>query len=299
VITLEDALANGQGIERPFNCPDHDDHEASASVNVIKQVWYCFACNARGRTDGKKNKTPSLALLEAMLKPEEGPRVYSSLYWEQFRRLRGHWNTRFPDWLIWAAGLGHDPLTSDAVFMVHTPKGQFAGVGRRLHTPNPERPKQRYDYPWRWSAATSMGAVGYPQDVVVIVEGKGDATAVGEVGAYARCAYGSALHLPQRELIRRMAPRLVLLGFDADLAGAKGAVESAKLLAKDNIEIGWVDWSLLDPSHHDPADCDPQERTDILLKTVSGTRYGATRELDRAWWEATQRLQNDYRRREQ
>ena len=46
--TLEEAIALGQGIERPFQCEVHDDTNASASVNVLKGVWYCHACGASG-----------------------------------------------------------------------------------------------------------------------------------------------------------------------------------------------------------------------------------------------------------
>ena len=294
--SLEQVLALGQGIERPFRCPEHDDHEASASVNVLKGVWYCFACHARGKTDGK-GKPPSVADLEAMLNPESSPRIYSPLYLEQFSRLRGHWHTRFPDWLVWGAGLGHDPLTGDATFPVYTPKGQLAGVGRRLAKPDPEHPKQRYKYPRRWSAAHSMGGCGFPQDVVVVVEGKADATAVGETGAYARSAYGSALHRPQIELLRRMAPKLILLAFDADEAGYKGAVDAEKSLSGDNVEIGFVDWSMNSPKATDPAELSVQERVDVLLESVRGTRYGAKHDLEVRWWEAAEKLKAQYENR--
>ena len=68
-MTLEDAIAVGQGVERPCRCPVHDDSQASASVNVIKGVWYCHACFASGTVDGKK--TPSVDSLKAMMEPEK------------------------------------------------------------------------------------------------------------------------------------------------------------------------------------------------------------------------------------
>ena len=53
MITLAQAVTNGTGIERKFNCPVHPDATASASVNVAKGIWYCYGCHASGTVDGK------------------------------------------------------------------------------------------------------------------------------------------------------------------------------------------------------------------------------------------------------
>lgn len=47
IITLDEALSVGRGTERSFNCPSHEDANASASVNVAKGVWYCPSPDVR------------------------------------------------------------------------------------------------------------------------------------------------------------------------------------------------------------------------------------------------------------
>src|SRR5690348_1384064 len=127
-MTLEEALAVGQGTERPFRCFEHDDSTASASVNIVKMVWYCHACHAKGAVNSKR--TPKLEELAAMLKPEEACRVYPEAFSELYS-APVYWHQRFEPWVCWDKGLGEDPFSGDATFPVHTAGGRYAGVGRR------------------------------------------------------------------------------------------------------------------------------------------------------------------------
>ena len=45
--TLREALLYGHGDERTFLCPVHGDSNPSASLNVIKKVWYCLGVSER------------------------------------------------------------------------------------------------------------------------------------------------------------------------------------------------------------------------------------------------------------
>ena len=124
--------------------------------------------------------------------------------------------------MIWFAGLGQDPFTSDATFPVHTPQARLAGVGRRKLDPG-DGP--RYLYPKVWSASQSLFGVkawSGRHRVVVLVEGAADAVACWEVGVPALACYGAGLHLPQVELLARYAPDLVLAGFDNDAGRLPG-----------------------------------------------------------------------------
>jgi hypothetical protein len=280
--SLADAIANGQGIERPFQCEAHDDHQASASVNVVLGVWYCFACQASGRIDPKsKRKAPSVAELQAMLDPEVSVRCYSEAYLELFDNDLGNWATRFPAWVRWSARFGCDPLTGDATFPVRTPSGQLAGVGRRRE--HPAESESRFRYPPRWSASRSMFIAGRQSEILSLVEGASDSVAIAEAGGYAAAAYGSGLHFPQMELIARVAPKLVVLAFDDDDAGRRAVhgwdtdkgrhVPGARELLADSYEVVTLDWGELGVK--DAAAASVEGRRELLAKTVGSSYYGA------------------------
>ena len=263
--TLAEAIAHGQGTERPFRCTVHEDTQASASVNVIKMVWHCFACLASGTVDGKK--APKIEELQAMLEPEKAVRVYPVAYLELFEDAE-YWQSRFAPWVCHAMGLGSDPFTGDATFPVHTPGGLLAGVGRRHLDPETGT---RYLYPKRWSASmTLFGSGGRypPAPVLVLVEGAADATACWEVGAPGLAVYGSGVHLPQRDLLTRYNPKLILLGFDMDEAGER-AVSGAFSTLANIAPMARVRWPA-----KDPGECSPIQREMALLNAVSRSGYG-------------------------
>lgn len=268
--TLEEALKTGEGIERPFQCEVHDDTNASASVNVLKNVWYCFACGASGMVGTKV--APSAELLNTMIQPEKAARTYPESFLELYARPE-HWATRFPEWLCYALGLGSDPFTGDATFPVHLGDGMLAGVGRRREVTKDEAKETghtRFRYPHRWSATHALFGTGhrYQQvDVVVAVEGASDSAAVQETGALGLATYGAGFHLPQRELLLRYAPKLVLLGFDMDDAGEK-AVTRAFPLLKGAAEIKRVYWK-----GGDPAATPLEQRLEDLLSAVRRSAY--------------------------
>ena len=267
--TLTEAIATGQGVERPFRCTEHDDTMASASVNVVKGLWFCFACHASGSID--KTRAPKVEELKMMMEPNKIPRVYDSAFMELYNSPN-YWLSRFPDWACWWTGMGEDPFTGDATFPVHTGSGLLAGVGRRK-----EQGEPRYLYPRHWSAANSMfGMRGRftPVDVLMVVEGAGDATAGWEIGMPTLAVYGSGVHLPQYALIARCNPKLVLWGFDMDKAGVL-AYSRAKKDTAGVYKSARVCWP-----GNDPADASPQERIDAVISAVGTTGYRADHTLD-------------------
>lgn len=309
--TLEEAINLGEGVERPFRCYVHEDHQASASVNVLKGVWYCHACHASGSVDGKK--APSTEVLESMLRPEEAVRVYPDSYLETFMQqlpddiddmMNGqplYWHTRFSPWICYAMKMGEDPISGSATFPVHTPAGQLAGVGRRMPDvweDDPDNPgqqrkvkRQRYLYPRRWSSSSSLfGFNGrYPAaEVLTIVEGAADNTSVQETGAMAVSVYGSAIHLPQIDLIARHTPKLILLGFDMDDAGEKGVSMAFKHLSRI-ATLKRVYWP-----KKDPAECTFEERRMALLKAVG--RGGYSGDVVPQWEARVAQMQHQYAR---
>lgn len=270
--TLEEALANGRGTERPFRCPSHDDTTASASVNVLKGVWFCHACHAKGAVDSKR--VPKVDELLAMMEPERTAREYPEAWLETFLDwpTRIYWDTRFPRWVTWTLGMGHDPFTDEPTFPVHTAAGILAGVGRRKTLPPGEK-GPRYLYPWSWSASVSLFGRGprvVPMPVVVLVEGAADTAAVTQTGFPALGTYGAGLHLPQVEILAQHRPRLVLLGFDMDDAGERAVTRAFSQIGR-MAELRRVYWG-----KNDPADTPLDERKRNLHKAVSASDYGSS-----------------------
>lgn len=266
--TLEEAVANGRGVERPFRCHVHEDSNASASVNVIKNLWYCYACGAKGTVDGKR--VPTVAELEAMLEPEKACREYPSS-WLQVFAGGTYWQERFPAWLCWWAGFGEDPFTGDGVFPVHTPRGRLAGVGRRAAVPGPG---PKYKYPAAWSASrTLFGSRGIwkgPRSgVLTLVEGAADTASQWEIGVPGWGCYGAGLHMPQVELVVRLQPKLVLLGFDMDEAGERATTQTERML-RGTCEVGFIDWP-----NKDPAETPPDARLQAILDAVHASEQPA------------------------
>lgn len=283
--SLDEALSLGRGEERPFRCHMHDDTNASASVNVAKMVWYCYACGASGTTDGKA-KAPSADDLAAMLGTTGGVRVYpenwlmmfTSQDWEDT-----YWSTRFPAWIGAHLQLGQDPFSGDATFPVHTPEGRLAGVGRRLAHPEDGR---RYLYPRRWSAARSLFGWGLspPDDVVVLAEGAADATSLIEVGVRAYGCYGAGLHAPQRELVLRASPRVVIAAFDNDTAGDTAAARLVDDLS-EHATVVRAHWE------SDPAAATPHERRVVLAVALAECEHRRPRDSFKKWKHNVEGLQ--------
>jgi len=269
--SLDEAIQFGRGTERPFRCinPEHDDKMASASVNVLKGVWFCHACQASGRIDNKK--PPKVEELQEMLEPELACRVYPSSWLELFTQPGPkYWDQRVAPWVSHMLQMGQDPFTGDATFPVHTPAGQLAGVGRRHIT---EDKQKRYLYPKRWSASVSLGGTlgHFPAlPIICAVEGYADAASVWETGCPAVCVYGSGFHLPQVEMLARFNPKLILLGFDMDEAGEKAVTRAFSQVGRI-APVQRVYWPKVTG---DPAATPWLKRRDALLSAVGRSNYG-------------------------
>lgn len=282
---LDLALLTGEGVERPFRCPNPEhsttgDKHASASVNVLKGVWYCYVCHAAGKVDSKRKLELTDVQLIAMTQPEEHQRTYSDRWLEWFG-FGYYWLERFPPWLCEMMSLGQDPITGEATFPVYHSIGGVAGVGRR--TPGGQ---SRYLYPASWSASRSLfGAhqvkVCQPDtSVLVLVEGAADSTAIWEAGAVGLACYGAGLHWPQMEFIHRYNPQLVITAFDADEAGVKAAVRSYGQLS-DYVEVANAHWSLVGAK--DPAEVSVEARLEVLAKAVRDSNYRSRTGMVNSW----------------
>lgn len=272
-LTLEEALQQGQGVERPFRCTEHDDHTASASVNVLKGLWYCYACNASGSVDAKK--APKAIDLIAMLDPERAARYYPPGWLRMFEVMptdASYWATRLEPWVVELFSMGEDPFTGQPTFPVYTPEGKLAGVGRRA-LDGEEGP--RYRYPWSWAASRALAGYGvyrsFNCDVLVLTEGFADMAAVRQCGAFSLGCFGAGLHLPQLELIYRINPKVIITGFDMDDAGVRATAAAREMFA-NRYQVATVRWP-----GKDPNDGDPPVIGESIIKAVARTTYDASR----------------------
>lgn len=274
--SLEDALASGRGVERPFCCPSHEDSNASASVNVVKGLWVCFACGARGSVDGKR--APSPTDLASMLGSEEGARFHAERWLELFSVgdwADMYWASRFTEVAGRWAGLGQCPFTADATFPVHDHRGRLQGVGRRKRDPG-DGP--RYVYPKSWSSSRTLFGLhrNHVDKALVLVEGAADTTAMLEAGIRAYGCYGAGVHAPQRELIARMNPKVIVFGFDNDEAGRKAEARARHDLA-DIATLTSIRWL------SDPADTPTEGRIEMLAKVLADCGYRSRERSIQCW----------------
>jgi hypothetical protein len=248
VITLDEALAAGRGAERPFTCPVHngDPRSLTASVNVMKGVWYCYRCKAHGTTG---EHVPTVDEAIAILAGETKPRIYPEAWLDVFDadHVSPYWVKRVGIDVAARNRCGTDLLTGAPTYPIRDDAGRLVGVVTRHADMDP-----RYRYPF--GVSTSRMLYGYlvRRRPIVLVEGAGDVMALEQAGIDVGLAgvldaaplgtFGSGLHYPQIQLLQELAPTLVVLAYDADTAGRE-AIARDRLQLHDIAPVVSVDWS--------------------------------------------------------
>lgn len=233
--TLGEALAaNDPRWERPFICPVHNDHNASASVNVQKGVWICFTCHAKGTTEGYDyDETLDLAYIDELLAE---PQILSEQYLNMYKTIHPYWLSRFSQEACDHFKLGYDPVSGKPCYPIRDPFGHLLGVvTRNLGTEGP-----KYKYPRGHKMHNLL--YNYTQEdreTVILVEGAMDVVACWEAGHEAFGIFGSSLSKRQELLIKMLAPERVVLGFDNDQAGRRCAEEIKERSGLDTVAIPW------------------------------------------------------------
>ena len=243
--TLEEVLSSGRGVERSFNCPSHNDSNASASVNAMSGLWCCYACGASGRVDGR---TVSPSVLASALAHALEPR--------SVRRMSERWLDVFdaevtsPYWAgrVGAATAelfrcGQHPETGFPTYPLRDDTGGVLGVVQRQ--PAPLEPK--YLYPQGVSVSRCL--FGYERahrrSVVLLCEGAADVMNVSAaLGRNAPVSplgvFGSSLHQPQVRLLKRLRPQRIVVGFDNDEAGRRGAERTVAVLRRAGVSASMI-----------------------------------------------------------
>ena len=270
-VSLDEALATGRGVERPFNCPEHDDTRASASVNVLKGVWWCYACFAHGEVGEEHVPTVEEAL--AILAGTTPPRVLPEAWLDVFDadHASPYWTTRYGIEVAAANRCGTDPETGFPTYPLRDAEGRLWGVVTRS-----EAGPDKYRYPWNTSTSRTLYGPPGPAQVVVLVEGASDVMALQEAGIpdfwSVRGCFGAGLHHPQVALVGASAPKVVLAAFDDDKAGLAAAERAVSVLT-DVAPVLSVRWSRIGSAVTDPGMAPASARVPALSDTLREQGY--------------------------
>jgi hypothetical protein len=238
VTTLSEALAEGQGVERPFNCasPEHEDVNASASVNVVLGVWYCFSCGASGTIDGH---VPTVAEALSVLKGETRPRVYAESWLDIFdaQGPNPYWTSRYGLDITESIRCGTHPGTGNPTYPLRDATGRVLGVVQRQSAREP-----KYLYPSGVRVSGLFFGDPQPRGTVILCEGASDVMAIYASATHHKekmpwgwsvlGCFGAGIHAPQVAMLHDMQPRQIVLAFDADKAGLAAAERSYNTLSQ-------------------------------------------------------------------
>lgn len=264
--TLQDALDRGRGNERSFLCPVHDDHNASASVNVDKGVWYCYACGARGTLDNVLKYVDTDHVLEDVLdilndREPEYPEAWLAMF--DAGPVHPYWLSRFDEATCRHFRFGYDPAREQPCYPMRNAQGDVVGIVRRRMEPDV---KDRYRYPRGVKRSEYLFNYRPEQvDVVTLAEGATTVAAIWEAEHEAFGIYGSELSPQQVTLINRVAPKRIVLAFDNDKAGREKTQKAVELLS--DYDVYAIDWTGYESN--DLGDLDVETRKKILSQPLA------------------------------
>lgn len=246
-VSLREAVEQGRGVERPFNCPEHDDRNASASVNVEKGVWYCYACNASGKTQDGKHDLSYIPMLSSDRPVPELPPL-AIAYTNAYSGSSPYWAARYGDEVATRFRTGIDPVTGYPTVPIHDALGVVVHGFLLRRTDGSEGPK--YVYPTGVPVSRLLFGhhlVPSSPQVLVLVEGASDVMALHRWplprGAAVAGVFGAGLHVPQAELVAAMNPNHVVVAMDADAPGLKASHRSQQRLQDLGVASVVYEWS--------------------------------------------------------
>lgn len=264
----------GRGIERPITCPsaDHDDHHASASVNVLKGIWYCYACHAKGvAADYVPDPKIALKMLAEIGKTD---RIYPEAWLDIFDadHPSEYWSMRYGAEIARSYRCGTNPTNGNPTYPLRNDSGRLLGVVERTDT----EPKYRYPYGPRTSQTLFLSHhASRATPVVVLVEGASDVFALAQAGIPKNWriagTYGAGVHYPQVQIVASMAPKVIVAAFDADPAGTMASQRATDAFA-DVAPVLSHQWDTFGTAK-DPGELETSTRISALTETLSHAGY--------------------------
>lgn len=267
MITLDQALSTGRGVERAFNCPVHDDRNASASVNTVKQVWFCYACGAHGSVE---DHVPTTDDVLRVLQGDAPPVIYPESWLDLFDAYEPspYWTKRYGADTANHFRCGTDFQDGSPTYPIRNARGQALGVVRRYDS------QPKYRYPANIRVSETLFGLGKRTSVVVLVEGAADVMALHQSGIpdnwTALGVFGAGLHFPQVQILADWSPKVVIAAFDDDPAGHH-ATERAQSQLADIAPVVSVGWATF--GGKDPGEVPVPQRVSGIRATLQATTY--------------------------
>lgn len=225
--SIEEAMLNGVGIERSFLCHHHDDHNASASVNSITGLYYCYACHASGRFDMERMEIDPYnvrrTVEQIVMKNTVQARIYPESWLDQFDAMGPgeYWLSRFSAEICREHRLGQALNGHYATIPYRASSGKLLGIIKRDLT---GLDPAKYRYPEGVDMTDTLYNYARARGrTLLLTEGATDTIAAEEVGfTGAMATYGSSISRAQIKLVNAFNPLVILVGFDQDGAGESG-----------------------------------------------------------------------------
>lgn len=273
------------GNEFSILCPFHKDSHASCCVNVVKGLFICYSCGAKGSIHdiSRKINVP----LTRVFNPEELTQRISKArapmapvktlperHLLKYRHKTPYWHGRgLSDETIDLFDLGYDPPTRSVTIPIRTVRGNLLGVVKRRTYKVPDG-EPRYIYPKGFKISQHLFgghllAECDPDEPLVITEGSIDCMTVWEAGYPAVALLGAQLHPHQRSMLTAKAPTdNIVLFLDNDKAGqhATSQVAPQLMAAGFNVKV-----AVYPDKRKDPADLTNAERLAAIDGAIAFT----------------------------
>lgn len=287
------------GVEWLALCPYHDDSNPSFSYNIVKGVFICYSCGAKGNTValaehlGAKFKE-SVGAEDISI--EEVKAKVAKFYDDESQKLLGAQKASSsreasilrPEPLfreLWAKrgitsndvlemfSLGYDPVADALQIPIHGKNGNLLGIVKR--NLSGELPKYVYPSGLRISHhlfgeyQVRCWAMNRQVKSLAIVEGSIDALAMWEVGIPAVALLGAQITLTQSQILKSLDPISVVVMTDMDAAGARAHMTVANYIhhGKMGIVATRAKWDRAEAK--DPAELSPERRKEIFFGAIS------------------------------
>jgi len=251
--SLKEAVVEGRGVERPFNCPVHPDAHASASVNVDKGVWYCYACGASGKTMEGKHDLKYVQMLKDSPIPEM---PIDLIRFHRGYKVSPYWESRYGFDVADRFDAGTDPVTGLPSVPIYNQSGTILH-GFVLRDGAAEKPDPKYRYPF--GVPVSRLLLGHhlvkgTPTLLVLVEGFSDVMALHRwtlpPRTYVAGVGGAGVHAAQADIVKTMNPLYTVVAMDGDDAGQKAnarSLERFRAIGVRGMAFNWKHIGVNDP----------------------------------------------------
>lgn len=283
------------GAEWLVFCPFHDNRSSAACcVNVVKGLYICYSCGAKGTVEALARKVNAplteVFSVEGVRETRDGLRQtispivkHPDSWLKQFsghKEAAAYWRTRgFGPTTMAAWDLGFDRSAKAATIPLRDYSGNVLGVIKRRMGKDAH---PRYLYPKGFKISLHLfgahKARKAPKDVLAITEGSVDCISVWQFGVPAVALLGVQLSASQLGLIRKINPQKIVLFLDNDQPGIEATAKVGAQIMADGFDVLVADYPISSKAK-DPAGLTPPQRTAAIkcAQSIRALRLSAMR----------------------